>query len=217
MSLFSIQQRPEKMETMTSDQHEKSYEEHWPPIRGDYVVGNPMAPMAVVTLASSLRAEGAAIAGPCKTENLGIEKIVANVISNSNIRFLLICGIESKGHLPGDTLIALHRNGIDDSRKIIGARGAIPFIQNLSSAAIRRFQDQITVIDKIGLVDEQIIEDLIKEYSLSSVPYPEKPFVAVRRKARHADTETVMKTKKGDLFLGCGIELDSSNWLVLEE
>jgi tetrahydromethanopterin S-methyltransferase subunit A len=107
------------------------HDDFWPPVRGDFVVGDPEGRVAVVTLASRLRAEGAAISGPCKTENLGIEKIVANTISNCNIRFLIICGAESKGHLPGDTLLALHRNGIDEQGRIIGSKGAIPFIQNL--------------------------------------------------------------------------------------
>ena len=83
----------------------KMYEEgNWPPFRGDYLVGSPKSRIAVVTLASNLHIEGAAISGSCKTENLGVEKIVANIISNSNIRFLLICGAESKGHLPGDSI-----------------------------------------------------------------------------------------------------------------
>lgn len=202
---------------MTSDQTALGYEEPWPPIRGDYIVGNPTGSVAVVTLASTIRAVGAAISGPCKTENLGIEKIVANVISNSNIRFLLICGIESKGHLPGDTLIALHRNGIDDACRIIGSKGAIPFIQNLPPAAIVRFQDQIAIIDRIGLVDEQKIEELIREYSLSSVPYPEKPFLAVRKNARRRDMKTDASAGKSDLFLGFGVEMDSSAWQVQEE
>ncbi len=202
---------------MTSEQISARYEEPWPPIRGDYVVGNPEGSVAVVTLASSLRAEGAVLIGQCKTENLGLEKIVANVISNSNIRFLLICGIESKGHLPGDTLIALHRNGIDEAGRIIGSKGAIPFIQNLPPEAIRRFQDQVSVIDKIGLVDERKIEELIKEYGLHSTPYPEKPFYAVRRRARRTYGEIDIKAKNGDLILGCGVVMDSSAWQVREE
>jgi len=216
LSLISCEDQ-KKLEIMTADQHEKCYEEPWPPIRGDYIVGSPEGSVAVVTLASSLRAEGAALIGPCKTENLGIEKIVANVISNSNIRFLLICGIESKGHLPGDTLIALHRNGMDDAGRIIGARGAIPFIQNLPPSAIKRFQDQVSVIDKIGLIDEQEIEELIREYSLRSTPYPEKPFLVVKKRARRTDIETNIKAERGDLFLGSGVAMDSSAWQVQEE
>ena len=48
----------------------------WPVISGDYIVGDPESPVAVTTLASHIEGElsGAAIAGPCKTENLGIEK-----------------------------------------------------------------------------------------------------------------------------------------------
>ena len=50
----------------------------WPVISGDYIVGDPESPVAVTTLASHIEAElsGAAIAGPCKTENLGIEKLL---------------------------------------------------------------------------------------------------------------------------------------------
>jgi len=121
---------------------QRGHDDFWPPVRGDYVVGDPEARVAVVTLASRLRAEGAAISGPCKTENLGVEKIVANTISNCNIRFLIICGAESKGHLPGDTLLALHRNGIDGQGRIIGSKGAIPFIQNLPPEAVRRFRSR---------------------------------------------------------------------------
>jgi len=120
----------------------KCYDESWPPVRGDYTVGSPESGVAVVTLASQLHVSGAAIIGPCKTENLGIEKIVANVISNCNIRFILICGAESKGHLPGDALLALHRNGLDEQGRIIGSRGAIPFIQNLPPEAVRRFRSR---------------------------------------------------------------------------
>lgn len=81
----------------------------WPAVRSDCSVGNLEGRVAVVTLASRLALEGAAISGPCVTENLGIEKIVANIISNSNIRFLILCGMESRGHLPGDTILEIGR------------------------------------------------------------------------------------------------------------
>ena len=52
--------------------------DNWPVVSGDYIVGDPESPVAVTTLASHNEdipaAAGAAIAGPCKTENLGIEK-----------------------------------------------------------------------------------------------------------------------------------------------
>jgi len=191
----------------------KHYQEgSWPPLRGDYVVADPDGRVAVVTLASHLNVRNAVISGTCKTENLGIEKIIANIISNSNIRFLLVCGAESKGHLPGNTILALHRNGIDDNGKIIGSKGAIPFIQNLPPQALKRFQLQIQIIDRIGLIDEEHIEDLVQEYSSKGEPYPEEPFQAVRPKARQ--TNIVGTAGNGDVILGSGLLLHSELWVV---
>jgi len=183
----------------------------WPPVRGDYHVCDPMARVAVVTLASPITVQRAAIFGQCKTENLGVEKIVANVISNCNIRFLILCGLESRGHMPGNTILALHRNGIDGQGRIIGSDGAIPFIQNLPVEAIRRFQDQVELIDRIGLVDALQIEELIARYSQISEPYPAEPFQVVKRKA----VTRLIATGPGDLALGAGVFMDSSAWIVL--
>ena len=197
----------------------RGYDDPWPPVRGDYRIGDPNAGVAVATLASPLFVLvgshlppyiGAAIYGPCKTENLGVEKIVANVISNCNIRFLIITGVESKGHLPGDTLLALHRNGIDEQGRIIGSKGAIPFIQNLPTEAIRRFQRQVELIDCIGLEDMEQIERLVSKYNLLAEPYPEEPFLVVKRKA--ALQEILMG--EGDLFFGANVFMDTRAWQI---
>jgi tetrahydromethanopterin S-methyltransferase subunit A len=192
---------------------ERGYEDPWPPVRGDYQVGNANACVAVVTLASPLFPKGAAIWGQCKTENLGVEKIVANVISNCNIRFLILCGVESKGHLPGNTILALHRNGIDEQGRIIGSRGAIPFIQNLPPEAIARFQSQVELIDCIGQEDIVQIEELILRYGLLCQPYPAKPFQVIKRKAASQQ----IAFGQGDLSFGAGVVMDTSAWLVKEE
>lgn len=185
----------------------------WPPIRGDYRLDDPESRIAVVTLASGLRAKGAAICGPCKTENLGVEKVVANLISNSNLRFLLVCGEESKGHLPGDSLLALHRNGIDGEGRIVGSGGAIPFIENLSKEAIDRFQRQVEVIDRIGLVDESEINKIVEVHRTLSEPFPEPPMEVVKRRLRRARDEASV----GDAIFGEGVILDASAWEVAEE
>ena len=190
----------------------RGYEDPWPPVRGDYQVGRPNGGVAVVTLASQLFPQGAAICGQCKTENLGVEKIVANVISNCNIRILLICGVESKGHLPGNTILALHKNGIDEQGRIIGSRGAIPFIQNLPPEAIERFQEQVELIDCIGLEDIAKIEELISRYSGLCDTYPAKPFLVIKRRA--ASQKNAFG--KGDLFFGAGVFMDTQAWVVIE-
>ena len=142
--------------------------EGWPVINGDYVVGDPESPVAAATLASHIEQipvdAGAAIAGPCKTENLGIEKMIANLISNPNIRFLVLCGSEVQGHITGQSIEALHANGVDpEKRKIVDATGAIPFIENIPDEGIERFQTQMELISIIDTEDAGKISAKIKE------------------------------------------------------
>ena len=145
----------------------KSPAEGWPVINGDYVVGDPESPVAATTLGSHNEQipvdAGAAIAGPCKTENLGIEKMVANLISNPNIRFLILCGSEVQGHITGQSIEALHQNGLDEKRKISGATGAIPFIENIPDEGLERFQQQMEVINMVDIEDAGQIQAKVKE------------------------------------------------------
>jgi len=146
----------------------KSPAEGWPVVNGDYVVGDPESPVAAATLASHIEQipvdAGAAIAGPCKTENLGIEKMMANIISNPNIRFLVLCGSEVQGHITGQSIEALHANGVDpEKRKIVNATGAIPFIENIPDEGIERFQQQLEIISIIDTEDAAAIQSKIKE------------------------------------------------------
>ena len=192
---------------------DQGYLDSWPPVRGEYRLGDPRSSVAVVTLASNFYPRGAAISGPCKTENLGLEKIVANVISNSNIRVLILCGKESKGHLPGNTLLALHKNGIDEMGRIIGSKGAIPFIQNLSHEAIERFNRQMELVDRIGLEDIEEIERLVSQYNHLAEPFPEEPYQVFKRKAARQE----ILSGDSDLFFGEGVSMDTGSWLVSSE
>jgi len=139
----------------------KSPAEGWPAISGDYIIGDPESPVAAATLASHIEAE---ISGPCKTENLGVEKVVANIISNPNIRFLVLCGAEVQGHITGQSIIALHENGCDpDKKSIIGADGAIPFVENVPMEGVERFQQQVEIVDMIDIEDISSIQSKINE------------------------------------------------------
>lgn len=147
--------------------NKKSPASGWPIVQGDFHTGDPNSPVAVVTMGSHLDEEaickaGAAITGSCKTENLGLEKVIANVISNPNIRFVVTCGTEVKGHLSGQSLIALHKNGVEGG-KIVGTKGAIPFIENLSADNIKRFQEQVEFVDIMESEDTGVISAKINE------------------------------------------------------
>jgi len=145
----------------------KSPASGWPLVKGDFHSGDANSPVAVVTMGSHLDEQGicdagAALCGSCKTENLGLEKVIANVIANPNIRFILLVGTEVKGHLSGQTLVALHKGGIKEGR-VVGAEGAIPFIENLNDAAIKRFQEQVEIVNIMESEDINAIKAKINE------------------------------------------------------
>lgn len=166
----------------------KSPASGWPIVKGDFHTGDPQSCVAVVTMGSHLDEQaicdaGAAIAGTCMTENLGIEKVIANVISNPNIRFVLCCGTEVKGHLSGQSFIALHQNGVSEGR-IVGAQGAIPFIENLPDEAIKRFQEQVEIVNIMETEDLGTIKAKINELKAKDPgAFPGEPMIVEVKEA----------------------------------
>jgi tetrahydromethanopterin S-methyltransferase subunit A len=160
----------------------KEVPEKWPLVTGDYEVGDPESPVAISSTGSYFHIEhlpGIAIQGPDKTENIGLEKMITNMISNPNIRFLIVAGAEVPGHISGGSMIALWKNGVDPSnRKIIDTTGAIPFIENLPDTAIARFRDQVEIIDMIGEEDYGTIMAKVNELKARDPgAYPEDPMI----------------------------------------
>ena len=101
-----------------------------------------------------------AIVGTLHTENLGIERLVSNVVANPHIRFVIVCGPDSRqaiGHLPGQSLVALAQSGIDERQRIIGAKGKRPVLRNLGIAAVEHFRGTREVIDLVGVSDLEAI------------------------------------------------------------
>jgi len=157
--------------------------EDYYPWGGEFTACSPTSCVAVVLLnVEYTPPEGVAIYGPLKTENIGIEKIVANTISNPHIRFLVVCGNDIRGHRSGMSLIALHRNGIDQNHKIIDAPGAIPYIENLTEDAINRFRAQLEIINLLGVTEKQKINTMISDCLKKSPPSFGEPFIAIRIK-----------------------------------
>lgn len=150
----------------------------WPQVSGSYTVGNPEKQVLVVTLGSHLDegqiAPHVALVGPCKTENIGLEKIIANTVSNTNIRYMLICGAEVHGHLVAASTTTLFANGINDEGKIIDAPGAIPFLSNISPDIANIFRDQVELIDLLGIED---IDEIVRavENCEPKEPYEGEP------------------------------------------
>lgn len=148
--------------------------EGWPPLPGDYRVLRYQAPVAVCTLNSdglmarmaSMRPPGMAIVGTLRTENLGIEHLIRNLLPNPNVRFLVVCGedtLKAVGHLPGQSLVSLMHEGLEENGHIRGASGKRPIIKNVSHEHIEVFRRRIEVIDLIGETDAETIAGIIAE------------------------------------------------------
>lgn len=152
---------------------EPEQREGWPPLPGDYQVVRMQAPVAVCTLNSDhLVAElaasgmdGLSLVGTLHTENLGIERIIRNTLTNPHIRTLLLCGEDTQkaiGHLPGQSLASLLRHGVDEKMHIIGAKGKRPLLKNLAAKHVDAFQQQVQLVDAIGETDTPAILNKIR-------------------------------------------------------
>jgi tetrahydromethanopterin S-methyltransferase subunit A len=133
----------------------------YPPEEGRYVRGNDYSPVAVCVILDTFDFaipselnelvmagvdSGAALSGMLQTENIGLEKIICNIVANSNIRYIVLCGRESPGHLPGESLLALKENEVNETRQIIGTRAPTPHLYNIPLELIERFRDQIVSV-----------------------------------------------------------------------
>ena len=137
-----------------------------PPVEGRYEVGSQDSPVAVCTMATmelDLPMDQIAIKGKCVTENMGIEKIIRNMIANPKLRFLLLCGQVSRGHFIEDAFLNLHKNGVDKEKRIIGAKGGMPILKNLSPEEIERFRKQVDPVNMAGETDQGKILGKVKE------------------------------------------------------
>lgn len=134
----------------------------YPPEEGRYIRGNDGSPVAVAVvlncdadkippeIESLVRAgaeSGAALSGTVQTENIGFEKIVCNIVANPNIRYMIVGGPESEGHLTGEALKSLILYGVDKKMRIMQTSAPHPFLYNLPMALIDRFRKQLSLID----------------------------------------------------------------------
>lgn len=149
------------------------------------------------------------ILGTCKTENIGIERVIINVISNPCIRFLILTGPEVPGHLTGRTLRALYMNGVNPkTRKIVEAEGAIPYIENVPLEGIERFRQQVELIEMINTLNAQEIEKVCSEIAKRNPgPYDEGAMWIEFKAAKSRDSrrpkitsDTILLPEYGTIF-----------------
>lgn len=92
------------------------------------------------------------IVGRLLSENKGIDAIISFAIEHSELKLILVCGKEVKGHRPAQALLALSRNGMDSYGRIIGAVGHNPVLASCA-LDVETFRNQVRIIDLIGTVN----------------------------------------------------------------
>ena len=174
----------------------------YPPEEGRYLRGNDHSPVAVVIILIHPAEEiprgievlvktgvesGAALSGTLQTENIGLEKLICNIVANPNIRYLVLAGLESPGHFTGEALIALFKNGIDQKKRIIGTKSPAPYLFNIPAQDVERFREQVTLVNLLNEGDSDVIRQAVwscyqekptqfRSYSLYDPgAYPAKP------------------------------------------
>jgi len=135
------------------------------PIKHEYYIGRGKE-LAICTLSSVDLLEEIsksdimsklAIAGRLLSENRGIDAMIRFTLEHPDLRLIIVCGKEVKGHRAGQALLALARNGIDTDGRIIGAQGPYPILKS-PAGDVRDFRRRVEIIDMIGTVD---IEKLV--------------------------------------------------------
>ena len=140
------------------------------PIDEEVFFGEPTSNIAICTLSSisllknithSDVIKEIAIAGRLLSENKGIDSLVRSVISNEKIDTIILCGKDTMGHKPGDSLLCLHKNGFDQNNKIIGSSSPHPIL-TVTKKEVSKFQRQVKIINKIGETSISQLENIIE-------------------------------------------------------
>lgn len=139
------------------------------PIPEEVYFGNQNSCVAICTLSSidllkeianSDLLENVALVGRLLSENKGIDSVVRFVNSNKKIKCIVLCGKEVWGHRAGHSLLALYRNGIDANGRIINSQSPDPILE-VTRNEIEQFQNQVTIIDRIGETDPSEIMQIV--------------------------------------------------------
>lgn len=194
-------------------------EQIWPPVPGEYFAfcDGPNCPVAVSTLASveladklaSMRPKELCIVGKTETENIGIDKVIKNTITNPTIHFLLLAGKDPKGHHSGKTIFSLWKNGVDENMRVIDSPGKRPILRNVTRQEVDAFRKQVQVVDMIGCEDEKKIIEKIYEISQLSLSCSCKECVEESKPAQVA-TVPVIQTEEPEK-----VEMDKAGYFVI--
>jgi len=145
------------------------------PIEEEIFYGDSKSNIAICTLSSiNLLKEVAntsiikeiAIAGRLLSENKGIDSLIRSTISNEKINTIILCGKDTLGHKPGNSLLCLYKNGMDENHRIIGSPSPHPIL-TVTKDEISKFQRQVKILNKIDETSISKLKSIIQLYKQS--------------------------------------------------
>ena len=131
------------------------------PIEDKLYFGNPNSTLVICTLSNmkllkeisnSSLMNKIYVVGRLFSENKGIDMLVRHIISNEQIRTLILCGEDTIGHKPGHSILCLYNNGMNQNGMIIGSESPNPIL-TLTNQEVSIFQKQVKIINKIGEIE----------------------------------------------------------------
>jgi len=135
-----------------------------------FVGCNADSPVAICTLSSpdlldelagSPIAARVAIIGPLETENIGIEQMLTTLLERPRIRWLVVCGDESRGRYQGQALRALFESGLAPDGTIRDARSRRARLRNLAAEHVEAVRRQVRLCDLVGVNEVARIADQV--------------------------------------------------------
>jgi tetrahydromethanopterin S-methyltransferase subunit A len=106
------------------------------------------------------------------------------------------------GHFSGQALLSLHTNGINEKKRIIGAKGKRPVVKNLNKDLVERFQSQIEIIELIGnnsMAD--ISQNVVIALSKEKESFKEKEIKAISNNEIIAQNPEKLRLDKKGYFV----------------
>ena len=140
------------------------------PIPEECHFGNPDSSIAICTLSSINLLKNFAnseilnhisIAGRLLSENKGIDSIIEHVNKNQKIKSIIVCGKEVSGHKAGHSLFELHKNGVNENKRIIHSTSPDPYL-TVSKSKIQYFQNNVNLVNLINETNYETILNKIQ-------------------------------------------------------
>lgn len=90
------------------------------------------------------------IAGRLFSENKGIDDLILYCANSTTLKYLVVCGQDTRGHYSGDALVKLMSHGTDSQGHIINTMAPRPYL-TLKAEIVEKFRKNMQIIDMRGI------------------------------------------------------------------